>query len=313
MTVPPSIDPAPKADARFPSASIPTSPQTCVPNSDRIPSIKPSLLDLPTEIRLEIAKELLNANQIAPSYGYTGPLHLSQKRKLRKHAMILVNKELSMEYRQVFYERTKFFFRVDAQNAFNGAPELASVTTPPSEQGPPIQSYPSTIHGGVLRNFWNAPEGLLRSLRHCTLYIELGVIAGCGRAAHSLSQVTRSDTNLVEARRVRREMMLFRSLSELKAADTEFDNKMKDCILEILRRMEQLRSVQLVWETTVGRRVGLSEMVDWNWETLGVDIVKELKAKRGLEKMLVKVGDCRVDTVYIAEKESGEWKENLIV
>jgi hypothetical protein len=243
--------------------------------------------------------------------------------------MILANKELSAEYRQVFYERTKFFLRVDAQNVFFGAPELAATTTPPFEQAlsTPIHtngdtsadpSHPRTEtesaeYGGGVRNFWNAPPGLLRSLRHCTLYVELGEIAGCGRAAHSLSQVKRSDANVVEAHRVRREMIAnYRSFSELKAADAVFDNMMKNCVKETLRQMEQLRSVQLVLETTVGRRVGVRATANWNWENLGAEIVEELKGRRRLERMQVKIGDCRGEFMYSAYRENGQWIGSLL-
>jgi hypothetical protein len=63
--------------------------------------------------------------------------------------MLLANCQLHAEYAQAFYERTTFFFFIDAGNATRPA------TTP----------------------FWTLPPALLPSLRRCNLDVRLGVLA----------------------------------------------------------------------------------------------------------------------------------------
>jgi hypothetical protein len=74
----------------------------------------------------------------------------------KTHSMITVSKQLSAEYRKIYYERTKFFFHVSKHNALRCLPEIS----------------PSTSS----QNFWHAPPVLFHNLRHCTFYIELDEI-----------------------------------------------------------------------------------------------------------------------------------------
>ena len=62
--------------------------------------------------------------------------------------MLLANCQLNAEYTQAFYERTSFFFHVDANNGTRPA------TTP----------------------FWTLPPALLPNLRRCKLYIEFRLL-----------------------------------------------------------------------------------------------------------------------------------------
>lgn len=274
-------------------------PISALPNQPN----KSFLCDLPIEIRLEIWRHLHDANNLPRSYGYTCPSHLSNThRTVRKHGMLFVNKQLSAEYCQQFYERTRFFLHIDKLNAFTGAPALLAKPPPPGQ-----------LKETVILNFWNAPHALLQNLRHCTVYIEIGEIASCGQASHSLSEVNRANSSMREARRVRMEMQTFRSLEEYKAADSSFDAAIQTAIHKLLEVMEQLRDIQLVWESTVPNRMrSISSMADskWGWSALGEPFVDQLKMKRSLRKFQIKVGDRYTDIVHSAVRgEGGKWRE----
>ena len=125
------------------------------------PRPKPSkapfpFLALPTELRLQIYNYLLLS---VPSWGYKHAdllyLRLRRRRRrrrspLRRHGMLLANRQLHAEYAQAFYERTNFFFCVDT-NTDNG-------------------EQPTTVPS------WTLPPALLPNLRKCELYVKLGMI-----------------------------------------------------------------------------------------------------------------------------------------
>lgn len=165
-------------------------------------------------------------------------------------------------------------------------------------------------------NFWRAPDALLANLRHCTLFVELGEIACDAKAIHSLSRITRSNLSLTDARAVRGELKTFRSHAEVKAKDAEFDSSIVSAVLALLEHMQQLRSVQLVWDTTVaGTRTSraTSSNTNWTWDFLGAVFLDCLKEKRNMRELRVKVGDRYGDTVYQGKKiDGGEWEGRIV-
>ena len=105
-------------------------------------------LSLPAELRLQIYNYLLPTSY---SYTHADPPRRRRRRPrypLRRHGMLLANRQLHVEYAQAFYERTSFFFYVSANDGAQPA------TTP----------------------FWTLPPALLPNLRQCKLYVELGAV-----------------------------------------------------------------------------------------------------------------------------------------
>ncbi|KAH7116002.1 hypothetical protein B0J11DRAFT_510351 [Dendryphion nanum] len=302
------------------SPNVTSSSTLPIPISGPADPDKSSFCDLPAEIRLVICNYLLDANNIPRTYGYTGPVPISTSRsmvntgggsaqgpRIRKHALGFASKQIGAEYRQAFYERTRFFLRIDDHNAFRAIPSLSqSATTPP----PTLTDVP---------NFWRAPDALLTSLRHCTLYIELGDIASAPQSTHSLAQVIRASQANSEATRVREEMKTFSSYDQLKEQDTIFDHTIQDAIYNLLQHMGQLRSVQVIWDTTsfrhrnmywsVSSQMSVRAATKWQWKDLGEPLVERLQQRRQLKKLQVKVGDMHEDWVYNSERvEGGGWK-----
>ena len=122
------------------------------------PRPKPSnppfpFLALPAELRFQIYNYLLLSE---PNCSHTHvdmlrpPLRQPAPVPLRRHGMLLANRQLHAEYAQAFYERTNFFFYVGT-NTDNGE---QSITVP-------------------LRTL---PPALLPNLRQCKLYVELGAV-----------------------------------------------------------------------------------------------------------------------------------------
>ncbi|KAF2688202.1 hypothetical protein K458DRAFT_415229 [Lentithecium fluviatile CBS 122367] len=256
---------------------------------------KPSLCNLPAELRLEICNHLLSANNIPCSYGYTGPISPSANkdhkiqlppRPPHRHALLFVSKQFSAEYRQCYFERTTFFLRVDRDNAFSTVPEL--------------DRHQKRTRASVgVPNFWRAPDALLRSLRHCTLYIELGDIASAHQSRHSVALNKRDSRNKLKA---------FGSLSEIRAQDAIFDTAIISSILLLLPHMQQLRTVQLVWDTsTESYTRAWGNSTKWNWETMGEVFVDCLKRK-GMRRIVVKVGDRFGHDMWKGKWDDGEWK-----
>ncbi|KAF2265801.1 hypothetical protein CC78DRAFT_578973 [Lojkania enalia] len=274
-----------------------------------------SLCDLPVEIRLDICNHILDFSNIPRSFAYTGDItedssdiipNTKRIPSFHKHGMILVSKELSAEYRQAYYERTRFFLQICSSNAFFRLPTLAHSNI---ERRPPLAPSMST-----LPNFWNAPENLLNSLRHCTLYIEIGEIASHVDAAHSVSRMLRANSSCPEAGRVRAEMKTFSSLAEMKAQDKLFDTCLVSAVQELLIRMEQLRSVQLVWETFVSRLFDRSHATNWTWDVLGQPFVELLRGRRLMKEFRIRVGDqCGNMEIEDRRNVDGKWMQNKIV
>lgn len=258
----------------------------------------PSLCDLPAEIRLDICDAILDLSNIPRSYGYTAPLHIPHKTALHTHGMLLVNQAISAEYRQAFYERTKFFFRIDSHNAFRGIPELALQD---QAQG---QDAAETAAG--LPNFWDAPDALLANLRHCTLFVEIGEVACHRQSAHSLSVLVRPSAGLRSFSPT--EAPTLTSDEDVAAKDAAFDAAFVAAVHKLLDGMLQLRSVQLVWETTPGIRSYWETLTgDWTWEGLGEPFLEILMGKRLLREALVKVGDKENDLTRQAKRVEGKW------
>ena len=116
------------------------------------PRPKPSkapfpFLALPTELRLQIYNYLIPSE----STSYYGPRLRQHRRRyaLRRHGMLLANRQLHAEYAQAFYKRTSFIFYVDDNNGTQPA------TTP----------------------FWTLPPALLPNLRECDLTVRVGMLA----------------------------------------------------------------------------------------------------------------------------------------
>ncbi|KAF2188169.1 hypothetical protein K469DRAFT_703629 [Zopfia rhizophila CBS 207.26] len=251
-------------------------------------------------MRLEIFNQVLDVSKVPTSYGYTdAESHAKSTRPpWTKHGMVLVSKQFSAEYRQAFYERTRFFLRVDGKNAYRADQAL-------------LRSTP----GQDLLNSWNTPVAFLSSLRHCTLYIEIGDIAASPESSHSISQIVKSASDLKEAKRVRNEMKMFQSLDTLKYEDVFFDDYLKMSVSKLVDQMQQLRSIHLVWETTVpyrsGQRFFTSTAANWTWDAPGKPFVERLKEKWNLRELRVKVRDKYGDTMIKAERgEGGKWGED---
>ncbi|KAF1994770.1 hypothetical protein P154DRAFT_567091 [Amniculicola lignicola CBS 123094] len=284
---------------------------------------KTSLQSLPPEIRLEIWTQLLTLNSIPRSFGYTSPYRDGLGRTgdeeddpsltlppLRTHAMILASRQLSAEYRQAYYERTNFFLRVDSTNAFRTLPQLASS----SSTTPSLLSATSNSAASSLPNFWNAPVALLSSLRHCTLYVEIGDIACAPPSVHSAAGAVRALRDPSDGRRA---MMNFSSYEELKAGDAPFDSTLLSAVIAMLAAMKQLRSIIIVWETSTplhtSPRLTPTRTANWTWPVLGKPVVDTLRMRAcagALRKWQVQVGDRYADTMLQAEKgEGGLWNE----
>ena len=192
--------------------------------------------------------------------------------------MVIVSKQLSAEYCQAFYEPTKFFLRIDSQNVFMGIPSQVSKTHPNPE--PPFP------------NFWDAPDALLVNLRHCTLFVELGESACYGASMHALSRKAKPGTD-TERRW---------------AQGVAFDKAIKDAVGRLLEGMRQLRSVQLVWETTAGDTQS-NRKEDWSWEGFGDPFVKKFQEKWTLKSFRVRVGDKYEDVEWRGERvKEGKWE-----
>jgi hypothetical protein len=263
-------------------------------DSDAQKQMDSPLQCLPAELRFLIYNHLFTLNNVPPSYGYTGLPHNRPSAPLRTHALLLASSQLSLEYRQAFYERTRFFLRIDTSNAFRGAPGLS--TTPTSSTNTPIP------------DFWNTPTSLVTSLRHCTLYIEIGDIAPHARSTHSLALEHRANASLSEAKLVREEMKRFSSFAAMQAANSHFDNTLVAAVHALLDAMKQLRSVQLVWDTGVDRSIRRGAGTCWGWEELGVPFVRVLEGRKGLREVMVRVGDSQVDHVrHVKRGEGGTW------
>jgi hypothetical protein len=122
------------------------------------PRPKPSeapfpFLTLPAELRLQIYNYLLLSE---PSCSHT---HVDMFRPrlrqpapvpLRRHGMLLANRQLHAEYAQACYERTNFFFYVGATT--NNGERLTIL---------PLRTL---------------PPALLPNLRQCKLYVDLGIL-----------------------------------------------------------------------------------------------------------------------------------------
>ncbi|ORY18300.1 hypothetical protein BCR34DRAFT_596243 [Clohesyomyces aquaticus] len=286
---------------------------------------RPFLCSLPAEIRLDIYNYALTLTAIPSSFGYTGPYTGRRVKILHTHALILVSKQVSVEYRQAFYERTRFFLRIDPSNAFLGAPGLANPNPPTNTttnqnknknktksknknkfSTPNLFLGLESLHNpddSSPPNFWSAPPSLVSNLRHCTLYVEIGEIAACPQSIHSLSALVRSEQDTSNARQVILQMKAHRSLSSLQANDSVFDQTLLSAVLQLLDNMQQLRSLQLVWETTrPGGGYADRATTNWKWETLGRPCVERAKGLEKLRDFRVGVGNQMGDVVEVWKK-----------
>jgi hypothetical protein len=203
---------------------------------------------------------------------------------------LFVSQQFSAEYRQCYYERTTFFLRVDTSNAFRAIPELGH-----------DKKLVSTTVG--VPDFWRAPETLLRNLRNCTLYIELGDIASATTSLHSVS---------LNNRKARTQLQGYGSLAEIRAQDSLFDSTFRSAIFNLLSHMQQLRCVQLVWDTSkIGTTRAWDDSTNWTWKSLGEPFVECFKKNGTMRDINVKVGDRFGDNTWKGKRESGEWKGDL--
>ena len=190
---------------------------------------------------------------------------------------MLVSKQLSAEYRQAFYERTKFFLRIYGHNAFKGIDSLEVPVTRPNTQP-------------LLPDFWDVPDALLVNLRHCTLFVELGDSA-CYGASMRLQTIG-----------------LGAAIERQWVQGAVFDKAIKDAVGRLLEGMHQLRSVQLVWETDVGNSDGILTE-GWSWEQFGDPFVKMFQEKRTLKRFQVKIGDKNENVEWKGNRaKGGKWE-----
>jgi hypothetical protein len=269
-----------------------------IPPSLPVSQGKPSLCNFPAEIRLEIWTNLLSLLNTPTyhSYTHTGPIpptdhrHANQavfsaqhpKSETYKHSVLLVSQQFSHEYRQCFYERTTFFLRVDAMNAFLGVPELNG-EQPPWAMETVIDNNKGL--GTGIPRFWGDSDALLRNVRHCTLFIELGAVASKNMDSYGESGFL----NMVVAV----ERWNF------------FDTTIVDSILRVLHSMQQLRSISLVWAVGTSARFLFRSSV---WDRFGKPSEEVLKEKKSVVECKVKVGNQFQETVWSGKREKGVWK-----
>lgn len=286
---------------------------------DQIPSSTPqrhdqhSLVNFPTELLLDIFNQLLEFNNIPRSYGYTGAVPsaptsnsspYTPPKSRHKHATFFVSKQFSALYSQCFYERTTFFLRIDSKSAFKGVPDLSRKLRPNHQAS----------HSEGIPDFWGAPKALLSSLRHCTLFIELGDIATHPHSLHSISSIARSNISLDDAHVVRKELETYSSLAEIRAQDALFDSALISAVLTLFAHMQQLRSVNLVWDIAIHSMTStaIRNNTNWDWERLGETFVACLKRKRMMGEVRVKVGDQWKDASWNGAREDGVWKGKFV-
>ncbi|CAO2654800.1 Nn.00g115330.m01.CDS01 [Neocucurbitaria sp. VM-36] len=235
----------------------------------------------------------------------------------RTHSMIIVSKQLSSEYRQVYYERTNFFFHISTSNISHGIPHLIPQPNPASSPNPsqPQQRIP---------NFWpTAPLSLFQNLRNCTLYIELSLIES---SIHPL-----------------------RLHPNGALSTTAFDTRITSALKTLLTSMRQLRTVKIIWSTPLPNRLPLSVVEDrlllrslavpskvmfkeratferekeemqlanvravttYNWDMFIAPFVDVLIGKRGVRGFMIRVGDAWQEMEYKQQRgEGGKWEPN---
>ncbi|KAF2658733.1 hypothetical protein K491DRAFT_689805 [Lophiostoma macrostomum CBS 122681] len=301
------------------------------PNQPSPTQTDPSLSSLPAELRFLIYAHLFVLNGVPTSFGYSSRPQLRHGNRytpLRTHALLLASTQLSLEYRHAFYERTRFFLRIDSSNAFRGAPGLAipigcvsepatgtsspSTLTPVLASATPPPTSTSPTPPPIPRFWWHMPSDLLPHLRHCTLYIEIGDIAPSAPSTHSLALEHRANASLSEAKLVREEMKRYSSFAAMQAANRQFDDTLVDAVHKLLEAMRQLRSVMLVWDTSVDQRIRRGAGTCWGWEELGGPFVRVLEGREGVREVRVRVGDCKSDhEVLVRRGEGGVWERLL--
>jgi len=311
--------------------------------SGRADPDKLSLYDLPPEIRLEIcgasciadarsiffnlgsanlfipfSDAILDLSNVPSTYGYTGPFNLHRKPELQKHGMILVSKTISAEYRQAFYERTNFFLRIDNRQAYKAIPILHRMSVTAADRFQ-LQDERITAKDATLPNFWDAPDAMLRNLRHCTLFVELGEIVQHRKNAY-LQSVARNSTttkNLHEGAKSMRSFLQSRKfkghINENIRENVKEDNKalvskIASTIHRLLDGMQQLRSIHLVWETTMGTDRDQSCAELFKWEDFGYPFVYRLQKIWNLKEFRIKIGNRLNDRGCEGVKtEGGKW------
>ncbi len=147
----------------------------------------------------------------------------------RTHSMVLVCKQLGAEYRQVYYESTKFEFNVTTHNVLRALPSLAEENRPEDN---PNGLFPTL-------NCWGVSNDLFPNLRRCDLHIGL--------------------TNIELA------MYSDPSQEEDIILDAYLDNSITQTVKALIASMHQVRQIHLAWIThvpgrlplTVGKRLNL--------------------------------------------------------
>ena len=211
--------------------------------------------------------------------------------------MIIVSKQLSAEYRQVYYERTSFFLRIDHQNLSRGIPHLAKEEKEEVVSQPPVP------------NFWGASKSLFENLRYCTLYIELSSIE---KAQGPVSQ--------------RAGWGWHRKLN---------DTDVTTSIQTLIRSMRQIRTIHIVCDTNLRRHASSTMAKDLKqtcvgrkpyftaeerrqeyaqairkiyWNTFIRPFADLLMSKRSLRKFRIKIGDAAADLELSSEAgQNGQW------
>ncbi|PSN62128.1 hypothetical protein BS50DRAFT_680401 [Corynespora cassiicola Philippines] len=260
------------------------------------------IMDLPTELRMEIFELVMTLNNVPHSYGYTATPDDNRSRPLRTHGMLLANRALSSEYSKAYYERTNFFLRIDPSNAFTAVPHLRRAEPLYGEHiDPPLPQLPP---------FWNAPT-MIKNLRKATVYIEIGEIAVDPSSGHSSSMIARASRVHAAGYDGPTEVFAFRSHHEAIALDERFDNGFVAAIKQLLRAMEMLQHVSVVWDSTVTydrRRNFRKANTKWTVELLCVPLVEAMKEKPLAKSIRIRLGDQFGDEGYGANCVNGVWQ-----
>jgi hypothetical protein len=225
--------------------------------------------------RLMLGRRLNLSRHYAEQYGR--PVRLPSVKRTR--SMVLVSKQLGAEYRCVFYQRTKFFFRLIRQNLSFRLGDI----------GPDAYDY--TV--APLPPFWSVSPELVASLCQCTLYIELrGVENVC-------------ISNEPNPSRFNRYMQ-------------PMDEALTGAVQAFLRPMRQLRSIQLVWATHFARHgppedewgtipATRAKIVQYNSDMFSRAFMKTLMAKPNLQRFVIRMGSCEEAMEITARRLDGQW------
>lgn len=189
------------------------------------------------------------------------------------HSMILVSKQLGAEYRQTYFNRTRFFLRIGLHNVLEGIPHL-------------ITASPERL---IFPNFWRTSPELFENLRSCTLYIELGDIE---KAVHvdrlhpsGVLKDTTFDTNITTAIQA-----LIASMRQLQNVKLVWSTSCSDRVpLSLRTDPTPLHTFHHAWQRP---RLPLDKaMTDYNRGVFIDAFANTLMAKKSIRQFYISIGD----------------------